>query len=109
MRSNALGIDKVNVMTRDNASRAITMIDNAIDRVSTQQARLGAAQNRLEHHINNITQEAEALTSANSHIRDTDMAKEMMEFTKMQILMQSTQAMMSQANQMQQNVLSLLR
>ncbi len=109
MRSNALGIDRVNVMDRENAARAITIIDNAIDKVATQQARLGASQNRLEYHINNITKEAEALTQANSNIRDTDMAKEMMEFTKLQILMQANQAMISQANQMPQNVLSLLR
>ena len=72
-------------------------------------AKLGSAQNRLEHHILNLTQEAESLTEANSRIRDTDMAKEIMEYTKMQILSQTNASMIAQANQVQQQILYLFR
>ena len=109
MRSRALGLDAVNVMDRDLASRSITIIDNAIDKVSTQRAKLGAYQNRLEYTINNLTTESENLTSAESRIRDADMAKEMMEFTKLNIMLQAGNSMLAQANQQPQNVLSLIR
>lgn len=109
MRANALGVERVNVMSRESAAESIQVIDKAIDRVSMQQAKLGAAQNRLEHHIGHLTTETEALVEANSHIRDTDYAKEILEFTKMNILMQSNAAMLAQANQVRQNVLMLFR
>jgi len=109
MSASALGLDSVNVTNRDSASRSITIVDNAIDRVSRQRARLGAYQNRLEHTINNLTAENENLTSAESRIRDTDMAKEMMNFSKLQIMLQAGTSMLAQANQLPQNVLSLVR
>ena len=109
MRSTALGLDSVNVMSRDMAARSITIIDNAIDKVSTQRAKIGAYQNRLEYTVNNLTTASENLTSAESRIRDADMAKEMMEFTKLNIMLQAGNSMLSQANQLPQNVLSLIR
>lgn len=109
MRSHALGIDGVNVMSHERAGRAITLIDNAIDRVSTQRANLGAYQNRLEYTASNLTTASENLTSAESRIRDADMAKEMMNFTKLNIMLQAGNSMLAQANQQPQNVLSLIR
>ena len=109
MRSHALGLDGVNVMSHDRAARSITIIDNAIDKVSTQRANLGAYQNRLEYTANNLTTASENLTSAESRIRDTDMAKEMMNFTKLNIMLQAGNSMLAQANQQPQNVLSLIR
>ena len=81
----------------------------AINAVSTQRAALGALQNRLEHTINNIGVTTENLIAAESRIRDTDMAKEMMAFTKNNILVQAAQAMLAQANMVPQGVLMLLR
>ena len=109
MRSHALGLDGVNVTNREAASRSITLIDSAIDKVSTQRAKLGAYQNRLEHTAANLTTSAENLTAAESRIRDTDMAKTMMDFTKLQIMLQAGNSMLAQANQLPQNVLSLIR
>lgn len=109
MRSTALGLDAVNVMNRDTAARSITIIDNAIDKVSTQRAKIGAYQNRLEYTVNNLTTASENLTSAESRIRDADMAKEMMQFTKLNIMLQAGNSMLAQANQQPQNVLSLIR
>ena len=109
MRSHALGLDEVNVTNRDRAARSITVIDGAIDKVSMQRAKLGAYQNRLEHTINNLTTASENLTAAESRIRDTDMAKEMMNFSKLQIMLQAGNSMLAQANQLPQNVLSLVR
>ena len=109
MRATSLGLDSVNVMNRDTAARSITVIDNAIDKVSTQRAKIGAYQNRLEYTVNNLTTASENLTSAESRIRDADMAKEMMKFTKLNIMLQAGNSMLAQANQQPQNVLSLIR
>ena len=109
MRSRALGLNEVLVTDRESAARSITVIDNAIDRVSTQRAKLGAYQNRLEHTINNLNTATENITSAESRIRDTDMAKEMMNFTKLQIMLQAGTSMLAQANQLPQSVLTLIR
>lgn len=87
----------------------VTVINNAIEIVSTERSKLGAYQNRLEHTINNLDTSAENLTAAESRVRDVDMAKEMMEFTKNNILTQAAQAMLAQANQQPQGVLQLLR
>ncbi|MEW5322806.1 flagellin Hag [Geobacillus thermoleovorans] len=92
-----------------NFASVIVSIDAAIQKVSDERAKLGAYQNRLEHTINNLGTSAENLTAAESRIRDVDMAKEMMEFTKNNILMQAAQAMLAQANQQPQGVLQLLR
>ncbi|MGE7695955.1 flagellin Hag [Lysinibacillus sp. NPDC094177] len=91
------------------ASKAIATIDAAINTVSKTRSGLGAVQNRLEHTINNLGAASENLTAAESRIRDTDMAKEMMSFTKNNILMQAAQSMLAQANQQPQGVLQLLR
>jgi flagellin len=99
----------LDVSTADNASAAITKIQTAIDKVSAERSKLGANQNRLEHTINNLGTSSENLTAAESRIRDTDMAKTMMEQTKNSILSQASQAMLAQANQAPQGVLQLLR
>jgi len=109
MRAEALGLNGVLVTNRESAARSITIIDNAIDRVSMQRARLGAYQNRLEHTINNLTVAGENLTAAESRIRDTDMAKEMMNFTRLSIMLQAGTSMLAQANMLPQNVLGLIR
>jgi len=99
----------VKLDTHANASASITKINDAIELVSAERSKLGANQNRLEHTINNLGTSAENLTAAESRIRDVDMAKEMMEFTKNNILTQAAQAMLAQANQQPQGVLQLLR
>jgi flagellin len=99
----------INVSDQDSANKAITAINSAIEKVSAERSKLGAYQNRLEHTINNLGTAAENLTAAESRIRDVDMAKEMMEFTKMNILQQAATAMLAQANQLPQAVLQLLR
>jgi flagellin len=99
----------LDVSKSENASAAISVINDAINSVSTTRSKLGAYQNRLEHTINNLGASAENLTAAESRIRDVDMAKEMMEFTKNNILSQAAQAMLAQANQQPQGVLQLLR
>ena len=104
-----LGITDVDLSTQEGASEAITSFDNAIQKVSEKRAYLGAVQNRLEHTINNLGTAAENLSAAESRIRDTDMAKEMMDFTKQNILMQAAQSMLAQANQQPQGVLQLLQ
>ncbi|NLV21319.1 MAG: flagellin [Syntrophomonadaceae bacterium] len=91
------------------ATAAISVLDNAIKAVSEERSKLGAYQNRLEHTINNLGTSSENLTAAESRIRDVDMAKEMMEFTKTNILSQAATAMLAQANQQPQQVLKLLQ
>ncbi|CAM5191066.1 Flagellin [Ureibacillus acetophenoni] len=98
----------INISSQSGADNAITVIDRAIERVSVTRASLGAVQNRLEHTINNLGTTSENLTAAESRIRDTDMAAEMMSFTKNNILMQAAQSMLAQANQQPQGVLQLL-
>lgn len=109
MRSAGLGISGLDVSTADSAASAIQTIKDAINKVSTNRADMGALQNRLEYTINNLDVSAENLTSANSRIRDTDMAKEMMNYTKMNVLTQAAQAMLAQANQQPQSILQLLQ
>ena len=99
----------INVGGYTNATNSIVSIDKAIKEVSEQRSKLGALQNRLEHTIKNLDTAAENLQAAESRIRDTDMAKEMMSFTKFTILNQAATAMLAQANQMPQSVLQLLR
>ena len=109
MSAEGLVVDKVNVSDATSAKAAMTSIQTAIDKVSLERSQLGANQNRLEHTINNLGTTSQNLTAAESRIRDVDMAKEMMEFTKNNILNQASQAMLSQANQQPQAVLQLLR
>ena len=104
--SKEFGID---VSTQVAADVAITTINDAIETVSAERSKLGAMQNRLDHTINNLTTAAENLQAAESRIRDVDMAKEMMEFTKNNILQQAATAMLAQANMMPKSVLQLLR
>jgi flagellin len=99
----------VNISTQKSASGAITTVNNAIEKVSKERSKLGAVQNRLEHTIKNLDNASENLQAAESRIRDVDMAKEMMEFTKQNILQQAATAMLAQANQAPQTVLQLLR
>lgn len=109
MHVNALDLGDLDISTRDGASAAISKITDAINQVSTSRGKLGAIQNRLEHTINNLGVTTENITAAESRIRDVDMAKEMMEFTKNSVLMQSAQAMLAQANQQPQSILQLLQ
>ena len=114
MTAQALGVrtmedDIISLADPDSANRAIETLDNALTKINKQRADLGAYQNRLEFTIIGLNVSAENLQAAESRIRDTDMAKEMVEFTKNQILQQSGTAMLAQANQNTQNVLSLLQ
>jgi flagellin len=102
------GSGTVNVTTQTGAADAIKTIDDAIQDVSDERSKLGAVQNRLDHTINNLSATEENLTAANSRIKDVDMAKEMMNMSKQQILSQAGTAMLAQANQMPQGVLQLL-
>jgi len=108
MSSTAIGVNGVDVSTQDGANDAINKIDDAIKTVSTQRAQLGAVQNRLEHTVNSLSTAEENLQSAESQIRDTDMAAEMIKYTKSNILQQASQSMLAQANQQPQGVLQLL-
>jgi flagellin len=109
MSKASLGVDNVQVTTNALANEAIGKIDKAIGLVSSQRAALGALQNRLDHSINSLATTTENLTAAESRIRDVDMAKEMMNFTKFNILNQAATAMLAQANQLPQTVLQLLK
>jgi flagellin len=110
MNSAGLGIKDLNLVdsTGAKATYAIDAISDAISKVSAQRSSLGAVQNRLEHTINNLDNVVENTTSAESQIRDTDMAEEMVEYSKNNILSQAGQSMLAQANQSNQGVLSLL-
>ncbi len=110
MSAKSLGIDKVSVTGKDstNADKAVNTIADAIAQVSKQRSALGAIQNRLEHTINNLDNVVENTTSAESAIRDTDMATEMVRYSNQNILAQAGQSMLAQANQSNQGVLSLL-
>ncbi|MCK9217310.1 MAG: flagellin [Firmicutes bacterium] len=98
----------INVSTQEAADKAITVINDAISTVSSERSKLGAMQNRLEHTIKNLDNTAENLQAAEARIRDVDMAKEIMEFTKQNILQQAATAMLAQANMAPQSVLQLL-
>jgi flagellin len=109
MDSNYLGVSSASVATQTEAAAAITSVDSAINQVSQQRATLGAIENRLTYKIDNLTTSSTNLTSAESQIRDVDMAKEMTAFTNANILSQASTAMLAQANSLPQNVLSLLK
>ena len=109
MTAKALTLDQIKVDNTTNAFKAMKSIDAAIERVSTYRATLGAAQNRLEHTVNNLKVTSENITSAESRIRDTDMADEITAYTKNNILLQAAQSMLSQSNAMPQGVLSMLQ
>ena len=109
MHTAALGIADIDISTQEGAKTAVDKIKSAINSVSSTRGDLGAIQNRLEHTINNLSVTAENMTAAESRIRDVDMANEMMAYTKNNILVQSSQAMLAQANQLPQGVLQLLQ
>ena len=104
-----LQINNLDVSSNSSAGDAITSIQTAINTVSSNRSKLGAIQNRLEHTINNLDTTSENTSAAESRIRDTDMATEMVEYSKNNILMQAGQSMLAQANQSNQGVLSLLQ
>ena len=108
MNATCLGISAVKVSNFSVAGKAMSAIQKAITKVSTQRSALGAIQNRLEHTINNLNTTSENTSAAESRIRDTDMASEMVEYSKNNILQQAGQSMLAQANQANQGVLSLL-
>lgn len=108
MDANYLGVASSSVATKEGAQSAIKAVDSAINQVSSQRAYLGAIQNRLDYKISNLETSTENLTSAESQIRDVDMAKEMTAFTNANILNQAATAMLAQANSLPQGVLSLI-
>jgi flagellin len=109
MRAEAIGVKDIDISTKFGGATAIETVNNAITKVSSQRSALGAIQNRLEHTISNLDTAAENLQASEGRIRDVDMAKEMTEFTKNNILTQAAQAMLAQANQQPQSVLQLLQ
>lgn len=109
MHAKSLGIDTVDIGTQEGAKAAVDAIKNAINTVSSVRGTLGATQNRLDHTMNNLSVMTENIQDAEATIRDTDVADEMMKYTKNNILIQSAQAMLAQANQVPQGVLQLLQ
>jgi flagellin len=105
----ALGVSGVSLGVAGSASHAVSVLDAAISKVSSQRASLGAVQNRLTHTVNNLEVASENLSAARSNLQDTDMAKEMANYSKQQVLIQSGTAMLAQANQSSQSVLKLLQ
>ena len=108
MNPDSLGLADTNVADQESALSAIDEVNDAIDQLSSIRSYYGALQNRLEHTISNLSNTVENLTASESRIRDTDMAKAMMEYTRNSILVQSSQAMLAQANQQPSSVLQLL-
>lgn len=109
MNASSLGVENIEVDSQKKANIAISVIDTATATVSSARAKLGAVQNRLESTINNLSASSENLTSAESRIRDVDMASEMAEYTKLSVITQAATAMLAQANQQPQQVLTLLK
>ena len=109
LNTTALSISSAKISTQTSAQSAVTSIKDAIDKVSKVRGKLGAYQNRIEHTVNNLGVMKENITDAESRIRDTDVAEEMMKFTKNNIMNQAAQAMLAQSNQLPQGVLQLLQ
>ena len=109
MKASAIGIKASSISSNSAAGKSMSLIQLAINTVSQERSKLGALQNRLEHTINNLDTTSENTSAAESRIRDTDMATEMVEYSKNNILSQAGQSMLSQANQQTQGVLSLLQ
>lgn len=108
MSSSALGLEGLNVLTRENASEAIGILDAAIHKVSMQRDKIGSYQNELEYNANSLTVTHLNMSESESRIKDTDMAKEMVEYLKLQILNNAGNSMLAQANQFSQSVMSLI-
>jgi len=109
MDATSLGVNKLSVSTTAEADVAIKVIDTATAMVSSERGKMGAEENRLQHTINNLTTSSENITAAESRIRDVDMAAEMATYTKHSVIGQAATAMLAQANQLPQQVLSLLK
>jgi flagellin len=109
MNASTLGVNSLTVDTFSNAGASMSKIQSAIDTVSKQRSALGAIQNRLEHTINNLDTSSENTQSAESRIRDTDMASEMVQYSATSIIQQAGQSMLAQANSQTQGVLSLIQ
>ena len=109
MKAEALKVKDISIEDAAKSAKALQSLDDAIELVSAQRANLGAIQNRMEYAIESLSTTAENLTSAESRIRDVDMASEMVTFTKNNILQQSAMSMLAQANQQPQQILSLLQ
>jgi flagellin len=108
MNAKALGITNLEVRSREAAARSLTRLDHSIKKVSTQRSIIGAQINRLEHTMNNLTTASINLTDARSRIKDADIAKEMMDFTKLNIISQAGTSMLAQANMLTNNILTLM-
>ena len=109
MKSDGLGLTDLDLSNQESAGAAIDTIKNAVNTVSLQRGKLGALQNRLDHTLNNLDATTQNITASESQIRDVDMAKEMTEYSKNNILVQAAQSMLAQANSMPQGVLQLLQ
>ena len=114
MRAEALGLQgadgtKLNISTQNKANAAINVLDNAIQKALDQQTTIGSVESRLEYTSSNLTTASENVQASESTIRDADMAKEMTNYTKNNVLLQAAQSMLAQANQSSSNVLSLLQ
>lgn len=108
MRYESLGVDAVDVTSRENASRSITLLDNAIRKVSIQRSKLGAYQNELEYNTNSLTQTSLHMRESESRIKDADMALEYMDFVKLQILSQTGNSMLTHVQQNQQSIMNII-
>ena len=109
MKSREFGLRGMNLLTVENSQKSLSVLDHAIEKVSKQRANLGAVQNRLEHTMDLNNNSSENLQAAESRIRDVDMAKEMMNLTKLNVLQQASQSMVAQANQAPQQIMQLLK
>ncbi|MCK9455914.1 MAG: hypothetical protein M0R31_01305 [Candidatus Riflebacteria bacterium] len=109
MSAQALGIDRIDLTSVEGAEDALEKLNQALDTVSAQRSKLGAYQNRLEYSINNLQNSSTNLTAAESRIRDLDIADEMTEYTRNQIVSQAATSMLAQANSMPQTALQLLQ
>ncbi len=108
MRAAALGLNEINVLTREDASKSITLLDAAIHQVGSQRSKVGAYQNELEYNANSLRQTSLHMQESESRINDTDMAREYMEFVKLQILSNTGTSMLSQANQNSQAIMNII-
>lgn len=109
VRTNVLGLDKIDLTSAQTADSALATIDNAVQLVSQERSKYGAYMNALEHLSQNVSNAYENLVKAESQLRDADMAKEMSKLQKDQVLLQSSQSMMAQINQMSQGILEVLK
>ncbi|MBQ6665005.1 MAG: hypothetical protein IJM68_05400 [Synergistaceae bacterium] len=108
MRPESLGLGEIDVSTREKASRSLTLLDAAIRKVSIQRSKLGSYQNELEYNTNSLTETSLNMRAAESRVKDADMATEYMNFVKLQILTQTDNSMLSQANQSQQSIMGMI-